>query len=313
LDINPKDLYALWSFFNLSARRGDGEAMRQYHQRLQEAAPTNPFVEVIPVHIAVVSGQMEEARALSAAFLDKPVADWERYDRLCGAAEGWADYGFADDAIKIVEKATKLPKAERDPRADVVLGECYMQLGEYEKAEAAFTRATRAALPRERPHVLLAALYLHRGEFDAADRELANARRIQPTVDIDKVQTLVRLARGDHADARLLAERSLAADSTRASHELLAWVLIKSDVDVEQGMREAEVAASLDYSAFDDWQGQSFPMWPVADHSLGLAYLKHGKPRDAVRHLELAAQKAPARESIVEDLKRAKEILAESP
>jgi hypothetical protein len=72
-----------------------------------------------------------------------------------------------------------------------------------------------------------------------------------------------------------------------ASHGLLAWVLINGDLDVEQGMREAEVALSLDHSTYDRWQ--LFPAWPIADHSVGLAYLKQAKPRDAVKHLQLAA------------------------
>jgi tetratricopeptide (TPR) repeat protein len=311
LDINPKDVYALWSFYNLSCRRHDVSAMDDYKQRLTEAAPTNPFLEALPIGAAMADGRMKEARSHAEAFLNKPATDWDQFDRMCGVADAFLNYGYPGEAIPYLEEAAKLPKSGRNPRANRLLGECYMRVGEYAKAEAALTQATSTTLPRNLPHVLLATLYLQRGELDAAERELAAARRIRPRVAIDKTHALVHMARGNHADARLLAERSVAADSTRASHELLAWVLISGDLDVEHGLREAEVAQSLDLSTYDRWQ--FLPTWPILDYSLGLAYLKQGKPRDAVKHLELAAKASPARASISDDLKRAKAALAESP
>jgi tetratricopeptide (TPR) repeat protein len=123
LDVNPKDQFALWSFFMLSCRKHDVGAMQEYQRRLEEAAPTNPYVEAIPIAVAIASGRMEDARVRAAAFLGKPATEWDRFDRLQGVSEALLNYAYPSEAIPYLEEAVTLPTSGRDPRANTLLGE----------------------------------------------------------------------------------------------------------------------------------------------------------------------------------------------
>ena len=95
-------------------------------------------------------------------------------------------------------------------------------------------------------------------------------------------------------------------DSSRASFELLAWVLVDGDLDVERGMQMARHAQTLPNSFLD--VGKKLSYRACADHSLGLAYLKQGKRHDALRHLEKAATLQPNRECIHDHLSDVDEV-----
>jgi len=100
-------------------------------------------------------------------------------------------------------------------------------------------------------------------------------------------------------------------DSTRASDETLAWILISGELDIDAGIAAAARAAALPIlfgSSIHDFD-HNVP----AEHSLGVAWLRKGDPKKAVEYLTLAASMLPDRDAIKRDLARARELAAQTP
>jgi tetratricopeptide (TPR) repeat protein len=109
---------------------------------------------------------------------------------------------------------------------------------------------------------------------------------------------------GKFAEAEKLAQRAVALDASRASYNLLAWILVAGGLDIDRGVEAARQALKIpaDYEE----PSETYPFTPVAEHSLGLAALKKGTTSEAVKLLEVAARLRPDRASIGEDLQRAR-------
>jgi hypothetical protein len=76
-------------------------------------------------------------------------------------------------------------------------------------------------------------------------------------------------------------------------------------------MREAERALELPIPA--SMSGINLPIWPPAEHTLGLGYLKKQQPQQATEHLRRAAERVPERASLQTHLEQAEAMLEGTP
>ncbi len=120
----------------------------------------------------------------------------------------------------------------------------------------------------------------------------------------------LRAEQGHYAEAETFAKKALARDSSFASYNLMAWVLVAGERDIDRGMTFAQKA--LD-SKPTDWPqtAETYPYFAIPEHTLGRAYLKKGEYEKAVQYLEQAAAFTLERQAIREDLQLARQKLQE--
>jgi len=157
----------------------------------------------------------------------------------------------------------------------------------------------------------LATCLLLQDRPEEAEAVLKEEQAIRPHITVDALLVLAYLGESQPRKALEIAEQCVALDSTRVSHELLAWTLVAGDLDLDRGVREAQVAQKLPLAADDHYH--RLPCFPPAEHSLGLAALKQGDTQKAVDLLQSAASKRPTREAIQSDLRRATSQLQGTP
>ena len=118
------------------------------------------------------------------------------------------------------------------------------------------------------------------------------------------VLSLALAGRDEWSSAADVARRVTAMDPDRESQEILAWALIAGALDIDEGIRVAELALTLPADPFRE--NTVLPVVPSAEHALGLAQLRRGEYIAAIKTLEHAAELRPDRESIREDLSEAR-------
>jgi tetratricopeptide (TPR) repeat protein len=316
LEVNPKGsegLEAIGGLLRVNREARDTEGMRDAAYRLVRELPPSPMKMLLPAFVQVAEGRMDEAEKVIDDFMARPDPEWSRWDAMLDI--GWHYYlmGHTTRAEDIFKRAIALEIARRDPRAHIGLGICQLAEQRYKEAGRSFEQAltTGYSVHERGPRLGLAAVNLIQGNSEDAESLVRAELDVVPHVDSWRALALVHTAQGRLDDALPVAERCVALDSTRASHELLAWVLVAGDIDVDRGMREAERALELPIPASD--VGSKLPIWPSADHSLGLAYLKNEQPKQAAEHLRRAAELQPDRASLRSDLKRAEALLDGTP
>jgi Tol biopolymer transport system component/Flp pilus assembly protein TadD len=111
-------------------------------------------------------------------------------------------------------------------------------------------------------------------------------------------------------EAEKYAWQSLGLDSSFANTNLIAWVLVSGEIDLDRGIAFAEQALA---AKPENWAHTAdvYSYYALPEYTLGLAYLKKGDYEKAVQYLEQAAVFAPERQAIREDLQRAREKLTQ--
>ncbi len=117
-------------------------------------------------------------------------------------------------------------------------------------------------------------------------------------------------AQNRYLDAETFAQKALARDSSFASYNLLAWILVAGEIDIDRSMAFAQKALA---SKPADWPqtAETYSYLAIPEHTLGLAYLKKGEYEKAMPYLEQVAEFAPQRQAIREDLQLARQKLQE--
>lgn len=118
----------------------------------------------------------------------------------------------------------------------------------------------------------------------------------------------VNLEQRKFTEAHQFALQALVKDSSFKNYNLMARILVLSEMDIDKGIDLAEKALALkpeDYKHSADL----FPYLAVPEHTLGIAYLKKGQPETAVQYLEQATAFVPDREGIKLDLEQARQKL----
>ena len=106
-------------------------------------------------------------------------------------------------------------------------------------------------------------------------------------------------------EAQKYALQAVGLDSSFANFNLAAWISVTGEIDITSGIALAEKARA---SKPDFWaqRFETYPYLAIPEHTIGLAYLKKGEYKKAVQYLERAAEFAPERQAVLNDLQRAK-------
>jgi serine/threonine protein kinase/tetratricopeptide (TPR) repeat protein len=308
IDADSTHKGGLWGIFNVSRDRGDRDATLAAMEARFAVESPGYFKDTRPALRALLSGRIDEARREYEQLLARPAADSRVWGRRRDVAWQFIDANHPEDVAAICRPAFELPKSQELPDIHYVLATSHFLLGRFDDAERVF----QDALTVEHPDTVgilseLAFCQLSQGQPDSAEASIRRALEVGQASWGYLALGLAHAARGRYEEARSVAEQCVARDSTRASHELLAWVLVAGDLDVDQGAREARRALELMHRTSST--SMRLSVWPPADHSLGLAYLKKKDARSAVDHLLRAAEVSPKRESVQRDLARAKALL----
>ncbi len=110
---------------------------------------------------------------------------------------------------------------------------------------------------------------------------------------------------GRFDEALTHAEQAVSMSPSRIHRTLLAWVLIAGDIDLDRGL-EMAVKAVETPEAYDD-AALELSCLALAEHCLGVAYLKQGRYEEAVKQLTEASRLRPDQPLILEQLNEAEQ------
>jgi len=286
------------------ARKEYSKAL-EYVQKMASSSPSSPWGRVGLHEVLLRSGRVSEAeRALESGLAALPSATAKRR-LLIEAGWTWVRADRLENARAAFDRAHLLDPGGKD--ADVLASRGWILLlqGQREKAERAF-RAGVEAMPRHDGNLRgLATSALLKGQDAAAEKMARDVLAQGPAkVSMHRLLASVLADEGQFAEAEKSARQAVSMDASRASLDLLAWILVAGNLDVEGGIASARDALKVAPDYWDAWE--RFPFTPVAEHTLGLAALKKGSNREAVKLLEEAARLRPDRTSIREDLQKAR-------
>jgi DNA-binding SARP family transcriptional activator len=203
------------------------------------------------------------------------------------------------EAVTYFEQALDLGTPERCA-AQIYLGDLHMLLGEYGKAEQAYTAALASCSPERRGEVehRMGRLYERLGDSPAASRRFAAAHDLlAPHAALERAQLLAdwSLTTAHMADlagalelarmSQTAAEESGEATALARAHTLLS-VLLRRAGDVD-GSRSAGV-----YAAENARRQHDPGVLTAALNSLALAYADAGNPDSAISLVEEALAQA---------------------
>jgi tetratricopeptide (TPR) repeat protein len=306
---NSPQPHLLMALLEVERGRIDGARTRLAEaQKLQPPSKLQPFMGA---SLGILTGDDQAVDGLVTAEVDELTADWQKWRFLFGEpghfplGVAWA-YLLAqrtEEAEAMFISGTSFDFARNDPVAHRGLGLTYLTMARYDKAEDAFQAGLETG--RDKGPLLrgIGTARLLQGDAVGAEEYARRAlAEDHPHIDSWRLLGFALAAQGRHAEALEAAEHSVAMDSSRTSYELLAWVLVSGNVDLERGIETARRALELPSSFLDVEKG--LPHRAGAHHSLGRAYLKQGKMELAAQQLAKAAEVQPNRASIREDLMR---------
>lgn len=316
LSINPRDIDGLFGMGAVAIQRGDTASAARYFEAGGQAVPVQWVQHWTNGLVGVLKGNLAKADD-GIAHLKANASEDSQWDALIsgGFSFGWTYLclGHLERAEDVFRYGLTLGLSKRDSDAHEGLGWTYLHRSDYPRAEEAFGQGLRVGYGHERILGGLAVTKLIQGDLSEAEALVRRALdEGRPHVGNRRLLGYILCGQERYDEARSVAERTVEMDSTRASHELLAWVLVTGDLDVPFGIQLAEHALSIErFVVPNRWY--KLPHWASAEHTLGRAYLKQGDPQKALPYLEKAAELQPDRASVRRDLERAKEMAGRRP
>lgn len=309
---NPRPLFLTAL---LDVERGNVKtALRRFDEAIALLPPSKLF-PFISASLHILTGNSKAIEPLLAPEKVSLAAEFQKWrvlynepgDIPLGIAWAYLLSGSLEDARLTFEHGLSAEMGRRDQAPYKGLGWTLLNEERYDQAEAAF----RAGLNIGYGHGdLLRGIGIARllkGDAEGAERYARQAsERDRPDIENLRLLAFALAEQGRHADALPIAERTVAMDSSRTSFELLAWVLVDGELDIDRGIDVAKQAKALPNRFLD--VGKKLSHRACADHSLGLAYLKKGKPKDAAQHLKKAAMQQPNRACIYDHLETAHDV-----
>ena len=162
----------------------------------------------------------------------------------------------------------------------------------------------------------LSKIYHFMGKVDLAEDNSKNAIILDSTyVEAYRSLGYICAIQDRFNEAELYARKAVEQDSSYFSYNLLSWILIVSEKDIEEGFKTAvESIESRSNGLLKYIQNTqyAFPDYYIAEYNIGLGYYKKGDYKQAVSYLEKADHLVPEREEIENHLNMAKKKLASS-
>ena len=308
----PKSPQPILMLALLDVERGDIPQARVHLEQARQLQPHSKLLPFLGASLSIFTKDDAAVASLLTAEVDSLTADFQKWHFLYGEPGyfplgiGWAYLlaGRTEEAEATFLSGSTAEFSQRDPVAYKGLGLTYLQTGNYAKAEEAFEAGLEVGPEKGEFLRGLGIAKLSQGDAGAAENYARRAlEEDHPHIDSWRLLGFALSQQERHREALEVAEKAVAMDSSRTSYELLAWVLVHGNLDLERGIRVAKLSLELPMSFLD--VEKSLPHRACAQHSLGHAYLAQGKMQLAVEYLQKAAQLQPQRACIREDLQRA--------
>ncbi len=214
------------------------------------------------------------------------------------------------EAVEFIRKALDL-----DPNWGILwceLGGIFYDQEDFVQAERAYRTALDIDPESVRVKTELLILYLLMKDYAAAERQLRELLSTDTTNPrINRYMGFLFAEQERFAEAEVFAQMSVAVDSSFNNINLLAWVLIAGEKDVERGFALAQNVFEIKPENYME-MSRKFPFVPVPEHTLGLAYMKKGQYKEAQQFLKQAAERFPKRQKIHDDLLLAQRKMRET-
>jgi len=319
LALRSDDINQLFSLARVSLARGETAIALQHMRNAIERLPDFETKDFIAISALYLNGDVAEADSLLLARRSIHVSEplrWEgMFNNLESSPPGLAwSYLLRSDTARaknLFDEAETLDMHKRDPAAYTSRGWSQVLEGDFDKAQQTFAAGLEVGYQHGTLRYGMAAIDYLIGEHDRAEQWVKEAIQEGPVhVRMNRFLARIESARGNWKKAQEYAEISVAMDSTRSSQELLSWVLVSGDLDIDRGIEIAQRAQEMPIR-FTDIE-RRLPFRENADHTLGLAYLKKGATRKALNHLRKALADQPNRQFLQDDLQRALELTADA-
>jgi tetratricopeptide (TPR) repeat protein len=220
-----------------------------------------------------------------------------------GLAKAYLAMGKYVDAEKWALEALALTK-DRDARLDEILAWSLMNQDRPE--EAAKVLASGLSAHPGSAELLLTSAFndLVADNAEAAERKAKDLLERGPALANAHVALAYALGQqGRFDEAAKHAERALAMSPDRANRTLMAWVLIAGNIDIDRGLELAVKAVDTPESYNET--ARELACLALAEHCLGVAYLKQGRYGEAIEQLSEASRIRPSSSIIREHLEQA--------
>jgi serine/threonine protein kinase/Tfp pilus assembly protein PilF len=190
-----------------------------------------------------------------------------------------------------------------------------MRLNNYKQAEY----YAKLKKQKGKSKIMLAEIYFTQDKYRLAVDQAKEALLFDSTYHAWAHEELGYLyAMQDQFDeAELHAKKSYELSSDYYNYNLIAWILIVSDKDIDRGIQmaldslETRSDNILNVIKYNYSVYNQVPVYTIGEYVLGIGYQKKGDYSNAVNYFEKAHQLLPHREDIKSDLEKARKQLAE--
>lgn len=159
--------------------------------------------------------------------------------------------------------------------------------------------------------VRLIGLNLRQGEYTETEKWLARADEVDPqSSSFMRMHAYYLSERHQYKKAAEYAEKALDLTDGFFSYNILGWILVAGNIDLDRGMELAQVALDNPTvnSPLDLYVTRS-PYVPLPQHTLGVGNMNQGDYQKALPLLERAHELRPEDEAISRDLNQCREKL----
>jgi tetratricopeptide (TPR) repeat protein len=308
LAITPTEEGAMSGLAELYLELKENEKAVDQATRLVKSSPTNVWHHAVRVEVDIGVGQISQAERALASSLSAFPSTTSKRSLLTQAGRAYFRAGRYDSARQAFDRAVLLDPESRDADLYEGMGWLAARQGNNDEARRSFAKGL-AALPRHDGNLRgLATIELLARDYPAAEKRMRDQLDQGPArLASYRLLGSILAEEGKFAEAEKLAQKAVALDASRASYNLLAWILVAGGLDIDRGVEAARQALKI--PSDPDEPSATHPFTPVAEHTLGLAAIKKGSKAEAVKLLEVAARLRPDRASIREDLERARRSL----
>jgi tetratricopeptide (TPR) repeat protein len=288
---------------------GDSAAAVRLADRVDELAGGKPWSRARQIEVRLRTGDVTRAEELIEENAKLFVQDKEAKVFYRELATAFFGAGLLERAEEAARRAVGPSPRPKDVDSLVNLAWVLMRRGDNAEARRLLQRGLEISPQNAGLLYTSAVSDLLDGNAEAAERRVGALLSEGPVrAEGFFIRSYALAQQGRFAEAEKDARRAYSMMPGRAGHEMLSWILVAGDIDIEQGLDLAEAALKMP----EHFHAEMFklPFTAPAEHSAGLAYLKLGRKDEAVEMLERAAALRPDRKLIRDDLRRARPLVS---
>ncbi len=289
--------------------RGDYENALELSLEWQRKFPQLIFGYLAELKVYVYSRQFERADSILQKALETIEIPAQIAMLLHNAAVIYRDIEYYDKALSLFQQVCDRDSSQLD--ALTWMGRINEFKGNYKTALKYYDRILAKDSTDINSMIIIARVYLRMKDYVTAEEWLRKALEFDSSdAGVHRMFGYLYSAQEQYDKALTHASQAFDESGSFYSYNLMAWLRVAGDFDLDSGITLAQTALNNPPSGspFDLYVHES-PFVPLPDHTLGLAHMKKGEYRTAVGYLERAARLRPDDIIISEDLSSCRDKL----